>query len=483
MVITKKIQGHISVPACPSTLKDLKEELKRHPPKRAMFKVDRKRGGVLNATCAGDLPRNALQATRIKCKMATVKHPNASDPLQALVVKFKEINGSPSQFIQSIRLVPDPVIVLFNQVQLNDLEQFCTSQDKASVLGIDVTFNLGRFYVTMCSYQNFKIVNERGKHPIMIGPTVIHSSKEQSNFTVLFQEIVHRKPPLASSLRAYGTDGEQALSNAAAEAFPFAVHLRCVNHLRDNMTAHLHKQLLPEDVIKEVLKDVFGTCTETGLIHASIKEFDAKLQLLKNRWDLLEKPYKTCPVVFRWFKLHVSPIIRENVRSELLRDLGMEEEKYTQNNSESLNALVKRYVNFQKQDILQFVNDLEECVLEQQNEVSKAAIGLGRWSLTSRYSHISQNANNWFSSMSQTEKENTLSSLRAAESRDERTLPSVSRGGVANQGTSPFVTHADVANEGKLSVPLTLVGDVFSGVLSDGQLYTSYVDEGIQFVV
>ena len=30
--------------------------------------------------------------------------------------------------------------------------------------------------------------------------------------------------------------------------------------------------------------------------------------------------------------------------------------------------------------------------------------------------------------------------------------------------------HADVANEGKLSVPLTLVGDVFSGVLSDGQL-------------
>ena len=176
MVITKK-NSRPYKRTCPSTLKDLKEELKRHPPKWAMFKVDRKRGGVLNATCAGDLPRNALQATRIKCKMATVKHPNASDPLQALVVKFKEINGSPSQFIQSIRLVPDPVIVLFNQVQLNDLEQFCTSQDKASVLGIDVTFNLGRFYVTMCSYQNFKIVNERGKHPIMIGPTVIHSSK------------------------------------------------------------------------------------------------------------------------------------------------------------------------------------------------------------------------------------------------------------------------------------------------------------------
>ena len=53
---------------------------------------------------------------------------------------------------------------------------------------------------------------------------------------------------------------------------------------------------------------------------------------------------------------------------ELLCDLGLAEEKYTQNNSESLNALVKRYVNFQKQDVFQFVNDLQEC-LQEQNEV------------------------------------------------------------------------------------------------------------------
>ena len=32
---------------------------------------------------------------------------------------------------------------------------------------------------------------------------------------------------------------------------------------------------------------------------------------------------------------------------------------------ESLKALVKRNVNFQKQDLFQFVSDLEECVQEQ----------------------------------------------------------------------------------------------------------------------
>ena len=72
-----------------------------------------------------------------------------TDPLQALVVKFKEQYGNPSQFIQLICLVPDPSIVLFNDSQLNDMERFCARLERASVLGIDVTFNLGKFYVTL----------------------------------------------------------------------------------------------------------------------------------------------------------------------------------------------------------------------------------------------------------------------------------------------------------------------------------------------
>lgn len=195
---------------------------------------------------------------------------------------------------------------------------------------------------------------DKGKHPIMIGPSLIHSLKDQSNFSVLFQEIVNQKPSLATSLRAYGTDEEIALANAAADAFPFATYLRCVNHLKDNIMASLHKQLLPESVIKEILKDIFSS-TEKGLIHSSEQEFCAKLKLLEARWDAIEKPHKNTPMVFRWFKLHMAPVIRDNVHSELLKNLGLSEEKYTQNNSESLNALLKRYVKFEKQDVLKFV--------------------------------------------------------------------------------------------------------------------------------
>ena len=40
---------------CPSTLKDLKDELQQHPPKRAVFKVEQKRGGFLNVSCIGEI--------------------------------------------------------------------------------------------------------------------------------------------------------------------------------------------------------------------------------------------------------------------------------------------------------------------------------------------------------------------------------------------------------------------------------------------
>ena len=180
------------------------------------------------------------------------------------------------------------------------------------------------------TYQNFNVANDHGKNPIMIGPVLLHSSKDQSNFSILFQEITTKKPILATTLRANGTDGEQALSNAAADAFPFAIHLRCTNHLKDNITMHLRKQLLPECVVKEILSDMFGTATEKGLVHAPNQDFDDKMKLVQKRWNELEKQYKPTPVVFKWFAANMASIIRENVHSELLQELQLKEEKYTQ---------------------------------------------------------------------------------------------------------------------------------------------------------
>lgn len=64
---------------CPSTLKDLETELKQHPPKRAVFRVEQKRGVILSASCVGDLPRNSLQASRIQKR--AYQYSSVSNPM------------------------------------------------------------------------------------------------------------------------------------------------------------------------------------------------------------------------------------------------------------------------------------------------------------------------------------------------------------------------------------------------------------------
>ena len=171
--------------------------------------------------------------------------------------------------------------------------------------------------------------------------------------------------------------------------------------------------LIPESMIRQIIADTFGTSIEKGLFHASSQDFPHKLKILEEHWGSLEKHHKVSrPGVFNWFKINVAPIIRDNLNQELLSSLGIDGEKYTQNNSEAANALVKRYVNFQKQDIYKFIDDLEECVKEQQNEVNKSIVGLGRWSLVSSYGYMKQNVDAWFGHMSQAEKRTVLSSER-----------------------------------------------------------------------
>ena len=133
------------------------------------------------------------------------------------------------------------------------------------------------------------------------------------------------------------------------------------------------------------------------------------------------------------------------MNTELLQSLGVDGETYTRNNSESVNAIIKRYVSFQKQDILQFANDLEECVQEQQNEANKAVLELG------------SNADNWFSSMSHVDKVDAVNSFHSTVHSSDDSMTSKS-----SSNESP-----NVSKSGRnLSISHTFI----SGTLSDGEL-------------
>jgi len=122
--------------------------------------------------------------------------------------------------------------VLATNQQLSDLQSFCTASP-SSILSVDPTFYLGPFYVTPTTYKNL-VETERGQHRAVLGPILIHQTKTFRPFHYFASTIISLNPEL-TKLKAFGTDGEPGLIKAFHVCFPQATHLRCTNHIRQNV--------------------------------------------------------------------------------------------------------------------------------------------------------------------------------------------------------------------------------------------------------
>ena len=138
-------------------------------------------------------------------------------------------------FVREVVCAPEPMAFLATDRQLKDIELYCAQVGSFSILGVDATINLGDFSVTPMTYRPLKIYNVRtGKHPVFLGPLLVHQSKTEQTYRYL-GSAMKRFNPHTVQLKAFGTDGERALSNALREEFPEADHHRCFIHLRKNI--------------------------------------------------------------------------------------------------------------------------------------------------------------------------------------------------------------------------------------------------------
>ena len=134
-----------------------------------------------------------------------------------------------------------PAAILYTPEQMLDLKRFCFSSSVAqnSVLGVDKTFNLTNFHVTITSFKNLSLYRQSTQdHPIFIGPMFIHGNSTQDDFSQFFAHLNSKlsdypSPPIV------GTDEETALRNAIQNCMPGANLLTCHRHLCENAQRHL----------------------------------------------------------------------------------------------------------------------------------------------------------------------------------------------------------------------------------------------------
>ena len=210
---------------------------------------------------------------------------------------------------------------------------------------MDATFNFGRFYVTLTTYRHSLLRTKENCHPVRIGPTLLHHRKEAGSYYELASTMVKLHAP-SQNVLVYGTDGEKALSEGFGRPLPFALHLMCDIHMRDNIDSKLSQLGIRAPVSEEYRADIFGKNINSiripGLIDASNPaEFDAKMVSLSEEW---KRRHPQGGRLLMYFNKYKAEQIKKTMTAEVrsMAGLSFPHSVYDQNANECMNSVLQR---------------------------------------------------------------------------------------------------------------------------------------------
>lgn len=273
-------------------------------------------------------------------------------------------------------------------------------------MGIDPTFNLGKFYVTVTTFTYSHVINKTtSKSPTFFGPIFIHTEKNYDAYYSFFSTLMKMEPQLMNII-AVGTDGKLAIVKALRGVFSNStLHLRCFIHMKDNIRRKLSDLLLPESTREEIVRDIFGTHQGTvyikGLLDAADRsKFDHHLLSLKEKWDELEysiNPHKD-PQFYHWLLKNEAEDMKSSMIASVRESagLGSPPVAYTTNRNESMNNVAKAYANYRQSNWVELADNMFGLVNTQSKEVEKAVFGMGEYRFKAAYKSLEVESGRWF---------------------------------------------------------------------------------------
>ena len=376
-------------PTATSTMVRLKELVRTSTPKVAVNRLLEEGGGIENVRSSADIARDRQQAANFRrdVKEKENKVASCSDPLLTVMDRCKqEQRDSKCTFIREVSSAPEMLVVLANNFQLAEVKRFCTNPASFSVFGVDVTFNVGEYYVCLTTYRDLMLKTKSGVHPVMLGPILLHQRKLFSSYYTLPSTMIRYDPDLQGIL-AFGTDGELALSKAFESAFPFAVHLLCDMHMEDTIISKLKDLGIRGLEAKQYMADIFGDKSDPSsqsLVSSNSSEhFRDRLLCLKDVWISRHKEGEKFYKYFAQKKAdQFANCMTAEVRS--LSGLGYPPDIYTQNANECMNAVIKRAQN-KKMDVVDCIENLRNEVNHQQSMKKLAMVSRGELSVFEKF--------------------------------------------------------------------------------------------------
>ena len=235
------------------------------------------------------------------------------------------------------------------------------------------------------------------QHPIMMGPLLVH---QKVAFNYFCSTLVGLHKGLKQIL-AFGTDGDKAL---VSHNFPFAAQLRCFLHFKKNVEQKLRELGIPSQISQEYIANIFGkkvgNTYEEGLVDScSVQQFNERFEIFKNLWDTREMSFAPAsgPRFYHYFQQYQADVVRYHMRKDLRESVGLgcPPSKFTTNASESINAAIKRKVDYKESGWPELTDKMKQFVESQRDEVIRALSGRGQFRLEHKYSHYGVSAQSW----------------------------------------------------------------------------------------
>jgi hypothetical protein len=261
-----------------------------------------------------------------------------------------------------------PSVVLYSDKQLRDLKAYCFNRASGSVWSFDKTFNLGSVYVTPSVYKNMSLTSRRtGDCPIFLGPVFLHGHSDLETYGVFFGHMATRLMDCSQTELTLGSDEELAIRKSMAMFFPRASTVVCSRHIKDNIGRKLDSVLGAKSPQRKLLYDAI--CRSNGLMGCNdVVTFDATVDTM--RTSLLPQ----APLEFRdYFEKKQVPLLRANVA------VGFN--TWTNNNCESMNHVLKQYVQWKTHQLPELINKIGELIIGQHIEADSAMVGRGEFVL------------------------------------------------------------------------------------------------------
>ena len=74
-----------------------------------------------------------------------------------MIEQCKKEESKADPFIRAVQCAPDAMCLLTTNRQLHDIVRFCTNTTEFSIVGVDPTFNLCEFSVTVTTYRHLQL--------------------------------------------------------------------------------------------------------------------------------------------------------------------------------------------------------------------------------------------------------------------------------------------------------------------------------------